>query len=144
MQTPSVPLNQQARPMGKGPAAVSIAPMSFGDAVAACFRKYAQFSGRARRAEYWYWSLFVFLLSFGAGLVLTLALGEGSANAVYGILVLALLLPGLAVFIRRLHDTDRSGWWCLLYATGIGSLVLLVWVCQEGTKGTNRFGPRTT
>ena len=143
MQTPSVPFNQQARPINRGPAA-TIAPMGFGDAIATCFSKYIQFSGRARRAEYWYWSLFVFLLNFGAAFILTFALGKSSADAVYGLLCLALLLPGFGVFIRRLHDTDHSGWWCLISATGIGAIVLFVWLCQEGTKATNRFGPRTT
>ena len=149
MQTPSVPFNQQARPINRGPAA-TIAPMGFGDAIATCFSKYIQFSGRARRAEYWYWSLFVFLLNFAAAFALTFALGKSSADAVYGLLCLALLLPGFGVFIRRLHDTDhspfstthrsvRSG-----TATGIGAIVLFVWLCQEGTKATNRFGPRTT
>ena len=131
MQTPSVPFNQQARPINRGPAA-TIAPMGFGDAIATCFSKYIQFSGRARRAEYWYWSLFVFLLNFGAAFILTFALGKSSADAVYGLLCLALLLPGFGVFIR------------LISATGIGAIVLFVWLCQEGTKATNRFGPRTT
>ena len=120
MQTPSVPFNQQARPINRGPAA-TIAPMGFGDAIATCFSKYLQFSGRARRAEYWYWSLFVFLLNFAAAFALTFALGKSSADAVYGLLCLALLLPGFGVFIRRLHDTDHSGWWCLISATGIGA-----------------------
>lgn len=60
------------------------------------------------------------------------------------IISLLLLLPGLAVLARRLHDTDRSGWWWLLCFTVIGVFVVLYWLCLEGTRGTNRFGPRTT
>ena len=143
IETPSVPLNRVtgAGGMSAGP---TIAPMGFGAAVAACFSKYIDFTGRARRAEYWYWTLFVLLFTFAATLAVTLLFGGLAADRTPGIIYLALLMPGLAVVVRRLHDTDRSGWWCLLPATGIGAIVLLVWLCQEGTKATNRFGPRTT
>jgi uncharacterized membrane protein YhaH (DUF805 family) len=125
-------------------AATTIAPMGFGDAVSACLSKYVGFSGRARRAEYWYWTLFVLLLSIAAAFAVTATMGKSPADNVNALLSLALFLPGLSVLVRRLHDTDHSGWWCLLPITIIGSIVLLVWLCQEGTQGTNRFGPRTT
>lgn len=141
MQTPSIPLNQQARPVGRTPSP-AIGSMGFGEAVSACFSKYVQFSGRSRRAEYWYWFLFVLLLNFAFGVVV--AMTHIAPEAIQGLLTLVLLLPGLGVFVRRLHDTDHSGWWWLLGLTGIGIVVLLVWLCQEGTQGANRFGPRTT
>lgn len=142
MHTPSVALN---RPVGsRGPApAPTIAPMSFVDAVAVCFRKYVGFSGRARRAEYWYWTLFTLLLCIVAVVALPKVLGASMALNIYSLINLGLLLPGLGVLVRRLHDTDRSGWWSLLPITGIGAIVLLVWLCQAGTQGQNRFGPRT-
>jgi|SRR5256885_2007484 len=141
MQTPSIPLSQQARPIGRAPSPV-IGSMGFGEAISACFSKYIQFSGRSRRAEYWYWTLFVCLLNFALGFVV--ATTHVAPQAIQGIVMLVLLMPGFGVLVRRLHDTDRSGWWCLLAATGIGCFVLLVWLCQEGTQGPNRFGPRTT
>jgi uncharacterized membrane protein YhaH (DUF805 family) len=119
-------------------------PMGFGAAVSACFGKYASFSGRARRAEYWYWTLFTLVLQIGLSVVLGLAHAGGAAAALPPVVSLLLFLPALAVTVRRLHDTDHSGWWWFIGLTGIGLIVLLVWFCQEGTKGTNRFGPRTT
>lgn len=118
-------------------------PMGFGEAIGACFSKYITFAGRARRAEYWYWILFTFLLQFGAGFVLGV-IGQGRIASPVSLLIsLVLFLPGLAVLARRLHDTDRSGWWWFICLTGIGAFVVLYWLCLEGTKGTNRYGPRT-
>jgi uncharacterized membrane protein YhaH (DUF805 family) len=63
-------------------------------------------------------------------------------GVVYSIYALATLLPGLAVTVRRLHDTDRSGWWILIVILPlIGPILLLVWYCYRGTDGNNRFGP---
>lgn len=142
MQTPSVPLSRPG--YGSAGSAASIPSMGLLAAVAACFSKYIQFSGRSRRAEYWYWTLFTLLLQVGAAYALSVTMGQQAAGNAYSLLTLLLLLPGLAVLVRRLHDTDRSGWWFLLPLTGIGAFVLLVWLCQEGTNGTNRFGARTT
>jgi uncharacterized membrane protein YhaH (DUF805 family) len=126
-----------------GSAAV-VPSMGFGAAVAAGFSNYIAFSGRARRAEYWYWTLFTLLLNVAILVAGGRLLGPTMASTLYMVASLGLLLPSFGVLIRRLHDTDRSGWWCLLPITIIGSLVLLVWLCQEGTQGNNRFGPRTT
>ena len=117
--------------------------MSFQDAVSVCFQKYATFEGRARRSEFWYWELFTVLAGIAVGIVGAVLFGHAN-GFLQTILQLALFLPGLAVSVRRLHDTDRSGWWLLLYFTVIGVIVLLVWYCMEGTQGDNRFGPRTT
>jgi uncharacterized membrane protein YhaH (DUF805 family) len=98
----------------------------------AVLKKYAVFSGRARRKEYWMFFLFniiiVFVLSFIEGL-------SRSPNVLSTIYQLAVLVPGIAVSIRRMHDTDHSGWWLLV---PIASFVFLV---TEGTPGDNRFGP---
>jgi uncharacterized membrane protein YhaH (DUF805 family) len=68
------------------------------------------------------------------------AVFSGDTPVLYGIAGIALLLPGIAVSARRLHDLDRTAWWLLLALTGIGGIVLLVWDCLKGTAGSNRFG----
>ena len=122
----------------------AIPPMGFGDAIRTCFSKYVMFDGRARRAEYWYWVLFTLVLQFGVVFAFAFTGHLGAGQSLSSLVSVVLLLPGLAVLIRRLHDTDHSGWWWLISFTGIGLLVLLYWVCLEGTKGPNRFGPPTT
>lgn len=102
--------------------------------------KYATFSGRAARSEFWFWTLFVFLIQIVANIVdiaLDMETGTGIISLV---LSLALLLPGIAVGVRRLHDIDRTGWWWLIAFTGIGVILLIVWACFKGTAGPNRFG----
>ncbi len=89
--------------------------MGFGEAVSSCFSKYAVFSGRAPRSEFWWWILFVILVSFGVGIlsgILEVALGLKALGAIISLLLdLFFLLPNLAVAMRRLHDLNRSGWW---------------------------------
>ena len=72
---------------------------------------------------------------------LLLGVSEESADMLLNVMGLAILLPSLAVSVRRLHDIDRTGWWALLYLIPLVSLVLLVFACFEGTRGDNRFGP---
>jgi uncharacterized membrane protein YhaH (DUF805 family) len=104
------------------------------EAVASVFGQYVGFSGRARRSEYWWTQLFFAIVS----IVLTFV-GIKILQLVVDLLV---LLPLLAVGIRRLHDTDRRGWWLLLGLIPIiGTIWLIVWFCQDGTAGPNRFGP---
>ena len=111
--------------------------MGFGQAVSTCFSKYVDFSGRACRSEYWYWTLFTFLVSI-AGNFLGVAVDSLIAGLV---LQLALFLPGLAVFVRRLHDIDKSGWWFFLnFVPIIGFIIVLIWLVKRGTDGPNRFG----
>ncbi len=101
-------------------------------------KKYAVFSGRSRRSEYWYFVLFYLLISIGLSLVEGVI---GTGGVLGGIFSLALFVPSLAVGVRRLHDTDRSGWWLLIGLIPlIGAIVLIVFFVQEGTAGDNRFG----
>jgi uncharacterized membrane protein YhaH (DUF805 family) len=110
--------------------------MSFVDAVKAVLTNYVGFTGRARRSEYWWFFLFNILVSIVAS-IFDKAIGA----AVLGTLTsLALLLPGIAVGIRRLHDTDRSGWWLLISLTIVGIIPLLVFLAQEGQAGANKYG----
>jgi uncharacterized membrane protein YhaH (DUF805 family) len=119
--------------------------MTFPQAIASGFRNYARFSGRAARSEYWCWFLFAVLVSTAARILDEAYLSELMIDIVrigpvYGVTTLVLLIPGLAVGVRRLHDLDRSGWWWWIWLTGIGGIVLLVWFCRRGTVGPNRFG----
>lgn len=106
--------------------------MNFGDAIKVCFAKYVDFNGRAKRPEYWWFFLFCFLVSLAlnivsAGLSLLFSLGT--------------LLPSLAAGARRLHDTNRSGWWQLLWIVPlIGWIVMIVFLVQEGEESENAYG----
>lgn len=114
--------------------------MTFGQSISTVISKYATFSGRAQRTEYWWWYLFSVLLG-GVCTFLDIRL-FGGTPWVQSIVGIALFLPGLAVFVRRLHDRDKSGLWCLLMLIPlVGWVILLVWCCKAGTDGDNRFGP---
>ncbi len=103
-------------------------------------KKYATFDGRARRAEYWYFALFNFLISFAIGFLEALINPEGIG--VWGLIYsLFIFLPSLAVSIRRMHDTGRSGWWILIGIIPIiGWIIYLVFVCQDSEPGDNQYG----
>jgi uncharacterized membrane protein YhaH (DUF805 family) len=101
--------------------------MSFGEAISTCFNKFVDFKGRASRSEFWYFYLFYAIVTFGAG-----AVSEDFGNAALAIL----LLPILAASARRLHDSDRSGWFMLIPIANI------VFFATEGTNGPNRFGEK--
>jgi len=101
-------------------------------------KNYAGFSGRARRAEFWWFALIAFVL-YVVAIILDNVLG--TVLVVYGLLWLALVIPSLAVSIRRLHDTGRSGWFLLLNLVPFGGLVLLYFFVQEGDSSANQYGP---
>ena len=108
-------------------------------------QKYAVFSGRAQRSEYWYFFLFYFLLAVAAAILdgLVESFNQRTGLGFFsGILALGLLLPSLAVGVRRLHDIDRSGWWLLIAVIPlVGAIVLLVFTVKDSQPGPNRFGP---
>ncbi len=141
--------------------------LGFSEAIRRCLDRYAGFTGRAQRSEYWWWVLFIFLGNFACGLADAVVFGTGIEDAaIFGpIFGLATLLPSFAVTARRLHDTGRSGWWQaapygLVIVTavmgGIGAMILfgaaalatlvlsgtiLYWLIRRGDAGPNRFGP---
>jgi len=97
--------------------------MTFTESIQTCFSKYADFNGRASKSEFWWWVLFVFLATIAANIL----------NDKLGILIsLVTLLPNIAVTARRLHDTNRSGWWQLIgIIPVIGWIIMIVWCVQE-------------
>jgi uncharacterized membrane protein YhaH (DUF805 family) len=120
--------------------------MSFQDAVRTCLqRKYADFSGRARRSEYWFFFLFNVIVSVVAGAlnnVLSLPTFSGGQTLLGTIASLALLLPSLSVAVRRLHDTGKSGWFVLLgLIPVVGWIILLVFLVKDSDPAPNAYGP---
>jgi uncharacterized membrane protein YhaH (DUF805 family) len=126
--------------------------MTFAEAIKNNFSKYATFSGRAPRSEFWWWALFTFIANLILGgidiaVFGTATFGPGSFEAhtnfspLAGIFSLVVLLPSISVAVRRLHDTDRSGWWWWLALIPlVGIIILIVWWATVGTRGPNRFG----
>ncbi|GDX31824.1 aminopeptidase [Actinomycetes bacterium] len=135
--------------------------MSFGQAISTCFRKYATFSGRAKRSEFWWFFLFVYVvgiillvidgftgIQIGAQEVMignnpTQLPGIGVLGLIWS---LATLLPGIGVMVRRVHDSGKSGWlvllgYVLMLACGIGIILLLVLALLKSTPGDNKYGP---
>ena len=100
--------------------------MSFAQSIITCFKKYADFKGRASRSEYWWFALFISL--FGSYLI-------NQVEGIWKILTyLGLIIPLMSVGTRRLHDTGRSGWWQLLQLTGVGIVFLLIWCHTNALK----------
>jgi len=123
--------------------------MSFGTALRAFWSNYRNFKGRARRSEYWFIQFFLVATNLAAAAI-DLALMDGDvdrfiANGGGGIVgliwILATIVPALAVLVRRLHDTNRSGWWALIgFVPVIGTIVILVFTVSDSTQGENRYG----
>ena len=105
-------------------------------------KQYATFSGRATRSQYWLFVLFFFILVVvGSFIDVSIGSAQESGLGVFaGLVVLVHLLPSIAVFARRMHDTDRSGWWYLLNAIPLGQIVAIIFLCMPSTAGANRFG----
>jgi uncharacterized membrane protein YhaH (DUF805 family) len=101
-------------------------------------KQYTNFSGRSRRAEFWMYTLINTIISVVLAIV-DMAVGLGGIlQGIYGLMV---LLPGIAVATRRLHDTNHSGWWQLIALTVIGIIPLFIWSVQDSDPGDNRYGP---
>ena len=119
--------------------------MGLMDAVKKCFQNYANFNGRARRAEYWNFCLFNILVSLGLG-----ALGQLAGDGFFGTVIsgisylysLAIFIPGLAVAWRRLHDIGKSGaYWFFVFIPLVGAILLIIWLATAGDVGDNAYGP---
>lgn len=133
--------------------------MTFTAAVQSCLSKYAVFTGRAPRSEFWWFWVFTLLVEIAAvvvgglifaGSVQEVAVGSGGSmqsfylyavpNWLSAVVHLALFLPSLAVAVRRLHDVGRSGWWLLLFIVPFGVFVLLFWWVQPSQREANAHG----
>jgi len=123
--------------------------MSFAEAVKSFWSRYTMFKGRSRRSEYWFIQLFLILTNLAAAAI-DLALMDGDvdrfiANGGGGILgliwILVTIVPALAVLVRRLHDTGKSGWWALIGLVPlVGGVVLFVFSVLDSTAGENQYG----
>ncbi len=103
-------------------------------------KNYAGFEGRARRTEFWMFTLFSVIFSFVLAIIDAVAL-EG-APVLQLLYVLAVLVPSIAVNVRRLHDQDKSGWlYLLIFIPFLGWLALIILMCIPGTSGDNKYGP---
>lgn len=107
--------------------------MTFQESIKICFQKYAEFSGRASRSEFWWFVLFTFLVCAGLTIVDPTQMLARLASLLF-------LLPLTAAGVRRLHDRDRSGWFMLFNLIPILNLVLIFFYAQKGTEGANRYG----
>ena len=109
-------------------------------------KRYADFQGRSRRKEYWMFFLFIILCAIVIGIIEGILGLNEMVGGLYGplslLFILAIFLPSLAVQVRRFHDQDKSGWFVLLgFIPLVGGIIVLVFMCLEGTRGPNRFGP---
>tara|TARA_B110000914_G_C15275338_1_gene359493 strand:- start:97 stop:468 length:372 start_codon:yes stop_codon:yes gene_type:complete len=117
--------------------------MDFQTSIKICFNKFAVFSGRASRSEFWFFVLFGFLGGIIAAIIDVMILGypfeeNGPINLIFSV---ALIVPSISVAARRLHDINKSGWWQLLWVTIIGGILLIIWHATEGEDKKNKFGP---
>lgn len=113
--------------------------MSFMDAVKSVFSQYAGFSGRARRSEYWYFYLFNFCVSLVISILANVVKPLGFLSIIWS---LAVLIPGLAVGVRRLHDIGKSGLFLLFALIPlVGAILLIVWFATDSQPGDNQYGP---
>lgn len=117
---------------------------TFANSVHLCLHKYADFRGRAPRAELWYFFLFESVIGVLVATATRLVYAGLDINlfAINDIVAIFFFLPELSVQIRRLHDLERSGWWYLVILIPlIGPILILIWNCRRGTRGDNLFGP---
>ncbi len=139
--TPPPPAGYATPGYAPAPAYAGAAPagqMGMAEAVRSVLSQYATFSGRARRSEYWWFVLASVIASVVASIVDT-ALGVSIVSL---ILTLSLLIPSLALGVRRLHDIGKSGWWILIGLIPlVGAIVLIVFFCTDSERGPNRWGP---
>ena len=110
--------------------------LTFTDAIKICFSKFADFSGRARRQEYWYFTVFNMVIQAGLNALGRLVFGSDSsmASIFAGIFSLVILIPSLAVAWRRLHDVGKSG------APVVGWIIVLIQLCKDSQPGENQYG----
>ena len=110
--------------------------MNFVQSIQTCYKNFFDFSGRASKSEYWWFQLYAIII-YGMQFVF-----QGDLVLVFSILVIANIIPLYAAGVRRLHDTDMSGWMVLISVIPLIGLYIIVLLIADGTKGKNRFGPK--
>jgi uncharacterized membrane protein YhaH (DUF805 family) len=115
------------------------------DAIKKGFKGYVVWNARSTRAEYWWWTLFALIVAIVSSILDSIIFGGdfGSISPIYSITTLALFLPGLSVFVRRLHDTDRKGWWFWIGLIPlVGIVILLIFTLLPSKMGPTRWNNR--
>ena len=110
--------------------------MNFIESIQTCYKKFFDFSGRASKSEYWWFQLYnaiIYVLTF---------VFQGDLALLFSILVIANIIPTYAAAVRRIHDSDKSGWMVLIAVIPLIGLYIIVLLLQDGSKGKNRFGPK--
>ncbi|WP_300526801.1 DUF805 domain-containing protein [Maricaulis sp.] len=116
--------------------------MGFFDAIKSGFSNYVNFQGRARRSEYWFWVLFTFIASVALTFLDMAMMGVESFGVFSPLFSLAVILPSIAVAVRRLHDSGKSGWWILIGLIPlVGFIVLIIFYVSDSAPGSNQYGP---
>ena len=110
--------------------------MNFLESIQTCYKKFFDFSGRASKSEYWWFQLYNAIIY-----VLTLVF-QGDLTLLFSILIIVNLIPIWAAAVRRVHDSDKSGWMVLISVIPIIGLYVIVLLIQDGSKGKNRFGAK--
>jgi uncharacterized membrane protein YhaH (DUF805 family) len=159
LPAPAAPGYAPAAPAYAGPGHAAAPQVGFVEAIKLGFAKYGTFAGRATRAEYWWWYLFTMVLFVPLYLIalimtaVSVESGSGQSSSagsgvslvlflVLFVVALALLVPTISVLVRRLHDTDRSGWWYWISVVPfVGGIILIVLLVLESTPGPNQYGP---
>ena len=111
--------------------------MNFLESIQTCYKKFFDFSGRASKSEYWWFQLYnaiIYVLTF---------VFQGDLALLFSILVIANIIPTYAAAVRRIHDSDKSGWMVLIALIPLIGLYVIVLLLQDGSKGKNRFGPKS-
>ena len=110
--------------------------MNFIESIQTCYKKFFDFSGRASKSEYWWFQLYnaiIYVLTF---------VFQGDLTLLFSILVIANIIPTYAAAVRRIHDSDKSGWMVLIAVIPLIGLYIIVLLLKDGSKGKNRFGPK--
>ena len=110
--------------------------MNFVESIQTCYKKFFDFSGRASKSEYWWFQLYnaiIYVLTF---------VFQGDLTLVFSILIIANMIPIWAAAVRRVHDSDKSGWMVLISVIPVIGLYVIVLLIQDGSKGKNRFGAK--
>ena len=110
--------------------------MNFTESIKTCYKKFFDFSGRASKSEFWWFQLYAIII------YALMFVFQGDLSILFSIITIANAIPNYAASVRRLHDTDKSGWMVLISVIPLIGLYIIVLLIADGTKGKNRFGPK--